>query len=314
MPSLTQTGDSNARPALRGGDGDCAHRMRMVRQVRDGSRVLGVECDQPLRMVCRDCDHVEHWRCDTYGCGPCGETKRRRLMRVIEDGASSHVANGLRGYFLTITAPGSADHRRWVQGKQRGRTRPVCECHHHGLTNGAWNRQESACWNRLRTALAREREVIYAGAVETQKRGLLHRHVVLFTDSHLAFEEVQELALRAGYGCVIDVEPLENPAKAARYVAKYVTKSTAERFAVPWTKVELDHETGELVEVGVRATFRLWSASQRWGVTMKQLRDIARLQASARAKYLRELQALIEDDAAAAAGLAPAASTSTDPP
>ena len=67
------------------------------------------DCDQPLQAVCRDCDHSEEWRCDTYGCGPCGETKRRRLMRVIEQGAGGHIAAGRHGYFLTVTAPGVND-------------------------------------------------------------------------------------------------------------------------------------------------------------------------------------------------------------
>lgn len=287
--------------------------MQLVRGVR-GTGAEGVACERPLLMACELCGHEDFWRCDTYGCGPCGETKRRRLMRVIEDGASIHVANGLYGYFLTLTAPGTDDHRRWYQGK-RPRSRQRCNCHDHGLTNGEWNRQESACWNRLRTSLARERELIYAGAVETQRRGLLHRHVVVFTDRPLTFLEVQEHALRAGYGCVTDVERLDSPQKAARYVAKYVTKSTAERADVPWTRILVDHDTGEVSEVQVRATYRLWSSSRSWGVTMKHLRDVARLQAAARARYLRELVVELQVDAsAAAAGLAPAASTSTDPP
>jgi hypothetical protein len=234
-------------------------------------------------------------------------------MRVIEDGSSIHLGNGLRAYFVTLSAPGVNDHRRWYQGK-RPRRRQECGCHRHGLTNGQWNRQESACWNRLRTAIARDRVLVYAGAVETQKRGLLHRHVVMFVDQALEFAEVQALALAAGYGCVLDVEPLTSPQKAARYVAKYVTKSTAERAEVPWTRVEVDTDTGEVSEVDVRATYRLWSSSQRWGVTMKQLRQVARLQAAARARYLVELQALIGDSIAAAAPSGPPEAERHPPP
>ena len=128
------------------GAGECLHRMRVVGRVRVGDRTR-LDCEQPLRAVCRDCDQAAEWRCDSYGCEPCGETKRRRLMRVIEDGSSIHLGNGLRAYFLTLSAPGENDHRRWYQGK-RPRRRQACECHRHGLTMGQWNRQESACWNR----------------------------------------------------------------------------------------------------------------------------------------------------------------------
>lgn len=234
-------------------------------------------------------------------------------MRVIEDGAGTHLANGLRGYFLTLTAPGENEHKRWYQGK-RPRTRPDCDCHRHGRTDGEWNRQESKCWNRLRTSLARDRELIYVGAVETQARGMLHRHLVVLTDEPLDYGQVQEQAIRAGYGCVVDVEPLMSAEKAARYVAKYVTKSTSERPSVPWSVVHLDEETGELVEVHKRASFRLWSSAHRWGVTMKQVKAVASAQARARALYLQQLEAALLEESRSAAGPEPADSPSTGPP
>lgn len=316
MPSVTpKTAPSHERPAVRVGTGhhDCSdRRMLVVGGVRGGIDVLA-NCVRPLRAVCRTCDAVEYWRCDSYTCGPCGETKRRRLQRLIEDGSASHVGNGLYGYFVTLTAPGERDHLRWYQGK-RPASRPVCSCHEHGMSAGLWNAQESACWNRLRTALARGRLLVYAGAVETQERGLLHRHLVVFTDEPLTYSEVQSLALAAGYGCVVDVERLDSPAKAGRYVAKYVTKSSTDRPEVPWSVVALDEETGELLEETASATFRLWSSSRTWGVTMREIRDTARAQARARARYLREFAAMVAEDASRpAAGPAPADSTGPPP-
>ncbi|QIX28917.1 hypothetical protein ncot_19405 (plasmid) [Nocardioides sp. JQ2195] len=180
----------------------------------------------------------------------------------------------------------------------------------HGFTDGQWNAQESACWNRLRTALTRDREVIFAGAVETQERGMLHRHVLVFVDSRLEHEEVQALALAAGYGCVLDLEPVRSADKAARYISKYVTKSASGRAVVPWEKV--DEDTGELI--GKRATYRLWSSSRKWGVTMKEMKAAASAQARARANYLRELENLLASETAAAADPAPYALSATGPP
>jgi hypothetical protein len=279
--------------------------MRVVGAVRSG-RGTRVDCDNPLRAVCRNkCEHVEFWRCDSYGCEPCGEVKRKRLARLVDNGAAIHLGNGMIGYFLTLTAPGTSDHRRWYQGKRPTR-RTACECHLHGESDGSWNAQESACWNRLRTALTRDRSVIFVGAVETQKRGMLHRHVLLFVEDAMTHGEVQALALAAGYGCVLDLEPVRSAEKAARYISKYVTKASGDRAVVPWER--LDEETGELI--GKRATYRLWSSSRRWGVTMREMRAAQAAQARQRAMYLRELvEATRVDD-----GAQLVASDTSDPP
>jgi hypothetical protein len=155
----------------------------------------------------------------------------------------------------------------------------------------------------------------YIGSVETQKRGLLHRHIVLNLNRPLLPAEVGALALAAGYGCVHDLQPIQNAQKAAWYISKYVTKSSGDRGNVPWRADVVDHDTGEVRVMETVPTFRTWSAAQSWGFTLSGLREIARLQAQARARYLRELaEALATDVPAAAAGPAPAASVSTGPP
>lgn len=308
MPSLTEHGDNRERPAVCLRDGDGAHRMRVVGRVLPG-KATRMDCEQPLRAVCFEgCGHVEFWRCDTYGCAFCGEVKRRRLARLVDNGSAVHLGNGYIGYFVTLTAPGRNDHRLTWQGKLPGGARPWCDCHRHGFTDGLWNAQESKCWNRLRTALTRDREVIFAGAVETQKRGLLHRHVMLFTDRELLHEEAQSLAVAAGYGCVVDIEPVRSSEKAARYISKYVTKSSGERAVVPWEAVDL--ETGEVT--GKRATYRLWSSSRRWGVTMREIKATLSAQARARARYLDELAQLLAEENAG--GLALASGTTSAGP
>jgi hypothetical protein len=163
----TRYGWKRPRPQVHQGIGDCSHRMRVVGGVHPGTDSR-LDCDKPLRAVCVEgCGYVEFWLCDSYGCAHCGERKRRRLSRLVDNGASIHLANGMLGYFLTLTAPGERDHLRWYQGK-RPRTREACSCHLHGMSDGWWNACESGCWNRLRTALTRDRRVIFAGAVETQ--------------------------------------------------------------------------------------------------------------------------------------------------
>jgi hypothetical protein len=186
------------------------------------------------------------------------------------------------------------------------------------MTLGQWNRQESACWNRLRTALARSYDgMAYIGAVEVQKRGALHRHLMIWTPEPLVPAEVQALAQEAGYGCVFDVQPVDDVRKAARYVSKYITKSAGDRGNVPWTAEVLDEQTGELRELSTVPTFRTWSSSQNWGFTVKGLREVMMQQARARAMYLRELADLLALDAPdvpAVAGPAPTDSPSSDPP
>ena len=139
---------------------------------------------------------------------------------------------------------------------------------------------------------------------------MLHRHVVLFVEDVLTFGEVQRLALAAGYGCVVDLEPVRSVEKAARYISKYVTKASTDRAAVPWEGV--DRRTGELVPI--RARYRLWSSSRRWGVTMREIRAVQACQARQRAMYLRELAEALASDTAAAAGLAHTDSPGADPP
>jgi hypothetical protein len=285
--------------------------MRPVGYVRSGS-VLRVDCDRPLRVVCRftDCLHVEQWACGVSSeakCRPCSQRTRRHYARVIETGLTDAPGHA---YFLTLTAPGDGAHRQWVQG--RVRNRPACSCHDNGLSLARWNRSESACWNRLRTALSRVvGSMAYAGAVEAQERGALHRHVVIRTETPLLPSEVQTLALAAGYGCVFDLQSIGSAAGMGRYLSKYVTKG-GDRDRVPWEAVRVDHRTGEIL-VSTAPTYRLRSQSKSWGCTMKDVRAIAGAQARARAMYLRELAQLV-DVAVLPQGSDTLASTDSSPP
>lgn len=269
--------------------------------VRVGT-VPRVDCERPLRVVCRNpaCDYSGQWPCGVSSeakCAPCSRRVARQYARVIETGLSDAPGHA---YFLTLTAPGEGPHRRWVQGKQRG-SRTECACWDNGLTLGVWNRSESACWNRLRTALVRDAgPLAYAGAVEVQKRGALHRHVVVVSPVALFPDQVQALALAAGYGCVLDLQEIGSAAGMGRYLSKYVTKG-GDRERVPWEDVRVNLHTGEVV-VSTVPTYRLRSQSLSWGVTMRDVRAIAAAQAQARARYLRELQDFLEEATSRSAG------------
>jgi len=152
---------------------------------------------------------------------------------------------------------------------------------------GSWNASAGKRWNVLRGALGR----LYPGAeffraVEPQKRGALHFHVIVWTPTPLVLAEVQRLAIGAGFGCVIDYEPAAvGDTRQAAYVSKYVTKATDQRGEVPWDVVDL--ETGE-VEAVKDARYRTWSSSRGWGMTMKAIEAGIREAAQKRAAALRE--------------------------
>lgn len=315
MPSVTP-GAPDGQQAGRDHVDGCTGRLLVVGYVHRSEHTR-TDCQQPLRAVCdAGCGAERFWRCDCSAatkCPDCAERRRRLVARLVDLGTRDALGrDGTWTYFLTVTAPGTtAGHRQWVQVGGAGvrrlpADRPVCGCEAvwESLQPGDWNRQESACWNRLRTALARRSGgLTYIGSVEVQDgkradgrtgRGMLHRHVVLASATPLTAAEVGQLALSAGYGCVHDLQPIHDAGKAAWYISKYVTKSSGDRGEVPWrADVEVvDKRTGEITvrRLETIPTFRTWSSAQSWGYTLKGLREIARIQARARARYLRELQ------------------------
>lgn len=269
----------------------CDHRMRVVGYVHGsaGVRTLrrrsvrlaempGVTgCESPLLAGCEHCDQLRIWACANHResrCRPCAFRYRRRVARLAGDGLEAHQNRaGSSTYLLTLTAPSWRAHNRYIPGR-RGRHGTCWTCpgaHPDGLHLERWNGLESAAWNRLCTRLRREGLLAFMGAVEVQRRGALHRHVLLVLDRPADVGRLHEWATAAGYGCDLDLEPLiPGSRKYSRYVAKYVTKSCDARGRVPWLRVKLDRWTGELVDK-TDATFRTWSSSQSWGLTMREL-------------------------------------------
>ena len=179
---------------------------------------------------------------------------------------------------LTLTAPGAPGHREFIPNTPGQHGVCGCEVGDDGLVLdvGGWNASAGQRWNRLAVELRRRLpDLAYWRAVEVQRRGALHLHVLLASQGALDAPEVRRLAMAAGFGCNVRWDPLRgHPAGAARYVAKYVTKGASDRWTVPWRRDLVDKITGELT-TQTYPTYRAWSCSRSWGITMAELRTVA---------------------------------------
>lgn len=280
------------------------HRLHVVGYLL-GPRPAGLDCDSPLRVVCRNCDHRTVWRCSGHResrCGPCAARYRRRVRAVAQSGLAlaQRSSSGFL-YMLTLTAPGTRAHRL-PDGSP-------CPCTPAGGVHlAAWNASHSRRWNHFRTVLRQGvPEVQFFRGVEVQNRGALHDHALVWSPVALSTVRLRDLALRAGFGHAVDLAPIEpGSRKCAYYVSKYVTKATDSRDLVPWLAEVVDTRTGEVSQGVVAGRYRTWSMSREWGSTMAQVRAAsaayARLKAS-EADALSLAQAL--DTVAALLGALP---------
>jgi hypothetical protein len=148
----------------------------------------------------------------------------------------------------------------------------------------------------------------YLAVNEVQKRGALHKHILVRSAVALDPVEVQRLALAAGFGCSIDLAPMSD-ARAARYVAKYASKGYTDRAEVPWRGLVLDEDTGELELMLTMAKYRTVSQSRHWGLTLRQIKGaISESRARARDSIARAaaLDPLVAGVGAGLAAVAPA--------
>jgi hypothetical protein len=132
-------------------------------------------------------------------------------------------------------------------------------------------------------------------ATECQKRGALHYHVIMWSSEPLDLNVLRQLAIRCGFGHEVDLSPVQpGSRKHARYVAKYVTKACDLRDEIPWVIDDVDEETGEIRRLRTVGRYRTWSASRGWGLTMREVRLIARVAAQRAADLRRSLDELTE--------------------
>lgn len=191
-------------------------------------------------------------------------------------------------YLLTVTAPG--DPHIDKTGRSGCAKGDWCTCSPAPVDLAEWNAGHSKRWNHLRTELSRRIDgIAYLRAVEVQDghrggsaRGALHDHVILWSPVRLHEDAavpgmgdltLRQLVIRCGFGHSVDVAECEPGSKrAAYYVAKYITKACDSRGEVPWLK--WDGDTGEVLSD--RATYRTWSSSRNWGLTMREIREFRR--------------------------------------
>jgi hypothetical protein len=191
---------------------------------------------------------------------------RRRVRRVFMGGHTDDAAE--RIFLLTLTAPGERQH--FLPNGQ------PCECTPPGGVDlASWNPTCGRRWSEFVCYLRRavNCDVQYAVGRECQERGALHLHAVIRCRKDLTRVRgaLRRIAVRkCGFGHELDVQPVSSEA-AARYVSKYVTEEVGQEGVMPWFRV--DRSTGEISE---RPAYRKWSASRRWGLTMRQVREAQR--------------------------------------
>lgn len=278
--SLTADAPTRQHPECSCPPGD--RRLRGVGYLR-GAPPVGLACLSPVLLVCDSCSGGAVLPCRSSRasrCVPCSESYRRRLTRV----AAHRDASGSlpRGYFLTLTAPSFTEHGRFVPGRRGDHGRCPSGCGSAPGDLASWNATAAAAWNRLRLSLSRLSPGLeFFRVVEVQKRGALHLHVIVWADAPLLVGQVHAAALAAGFGCVLDLRPIRSgrDARHAAYVAKYATKASDQRGDVPWARpvAVVDAETGEVTQhVNPDPTYRTWSASRSWGLTMRDIREALR--------------------------------------
>lgn len=241
-------------------------------------------------------------------------------------------------------------HRYWADGKSRpsvrceegvphpdGRPHDFCPCGEegHALTTrdeiAAWNVDGVTRWNRMATDLRRGSSLTggradfermeYFKATEPQKRGALHFHVLIRVPRVLVLDDelrgwLRDLAVSHGFGHEVDVQLIGDGdldhVKAARYVAKYVTKANrgSAQIALPKRPDRVlvqDEESGDLYtqhhpgcdcstsKDGMHASHRpvrrprAWTASRRWGLSLGLVRASQRLYAAGMQAESREM-------------------------
>ena len=257
---------------------------RMLPADRSGGELGG--CEAPTVLRCVLCETTMQVRCRATRddrCGPCSERHRKDIARVMRSGFNGDRPSGF--FFVTLTGPG-VDQLPWDTSicghlSDGSECSGSDGCKSDRFDTALWNETAPQRWSWFVTEMRRQlkADVQFCGAWETQKRGVLHRHVLMWTPgvTQRRFKAAVRLcANRWGFGRQIDVQALSavggrDMARKAGYCAKYATKGGD-------LGQSLNPSTGEIRQGG----YRRWSASRRWGTTMRCVREERVLWAMAR--------------------------------
>lgn len=234
------------------------------------------DCERPTVLACDRCSTAMRVRCRATRedrCKGCGVRHRRDVARVFRSGFSGDRPEGF--FFVTLTAGGEADGLVWDR-ERCGHEPSECSgdkgCKVQSVPMAEWNSTAPQRWSWFVTELRRslKRDVQFCGSWEVQQRGALHRHVLIWCPSvtERRFRACVRMgAYRYGFGRQFDVQPMSGAnardvARRAGYCASYCTKGGDRAESI-------DFATGEIKPGG----YRPWSASRRWGQTMKAIRE-----------------------------------------
>jgi hypothetical protein len=139
--------------------------------------------------------------CGSWSCAVCGPSKVNHFTRIAREGCDRSAE---RVRLLTITCPAESPAISWEQLGAR--------------------------WNRMNQALKRYlgRPLSYFGAVELQRRGNPHLHLLLRDSGYIPKADVHAAGFRAGFG-FSDIRQIK-PGPAVGYITKYITKASGQRF------------------------------------------------------------------------------------
>ena len=210
-------------------------------------------------------------------------TRQERRAWLKAGTYGQHTVDTRSGFFLvTLTAPGAAGGLHFdrticghevgqCSNKDHGASGTVCKVER--VPAARWNGTAPKRWNNWITDLRRVLgvDVQYSGAWETQRRGMLHRHVLVYARGVTVqrfYDVGKEIAQRVGFGEQFQADPIsglesEEIAKACGYIASYVTKCGDELATC------VNPRTKELVQ----GSYRRWSASRGYGCTMAQVKQ-----------------------------------------
>lgn len=247
----------------------CDHRYEFKRV----SKLPLGDCSAPLLLECMYCQTAIRTRCKATReekCAGCGLRHRKMVARVMRSGFPDRPEGF---FFVTLTAPGVEGGLVWDQscGHVDGECSGEKGCKVERLPMAVWNSTAPQRWSWFVTEMRRQltKALQFCGSWETQARGALHRHVIIWCPgvTFRRFKAAVRLsAHRYGFGRQYDVQPMSGAdardvARRAGYCAAYVTKGSERAES-------LDTDTGELRQGGYWA----WSASRHWGQTMKAIR------------------------------------------